>query len=90
MTSMLIDINADRGTVQGSETNTFKTQSPEAYCPINTLFFFAFEDKNEDATFQPDEWAGWYGDPSPLTATAGDVYRNLTLTLSAPVFSWAL
>ncbi|MGD8210729.1 MAG: hypothetical protein PVH37_26560 [Desulfobacterales bacterium] len=58
--------------------------------PPGTYCLFAFEDKNEDATFQPDEWAGWYGDPIPLTATAGAVYRNLTLTLSAPVFSWAL
>ena len=52
--------------------------------PPGTYYLFAFEDKNEDATFQPDEWAGWYGDPSPLTATAGDIYRNVTLTLRAP------
>ncbi len=52
--------------------------------PPGTYYLFAFEDKNEDATFQPDEWAGWYGDLGPLTATAGDIYRNVTLTLRAP------
>ena len=51
--------------------------------PPGTYYVFAFEDKNEDATFQSDEWVGWYGDPSPIKVKAGEARRNVTLEIKA-------
>lgn len=50
--------------------------------PSGTYFLYAFEDKNENSTFQSDERIAWYGDPSPITTTAGSVFRNIDLPLN--------
>lgn len=55
------------------------------YRPAGTYYLFAFEDLNEDFTFQPDtERVGWYGAPSPIEATPGLTLNGLRIKLYPP------
>ena len=49
-------------------------------------YLFAFEDANEDFTFQPDEYVGWYGDPqiTLIEARPGINFTNLQIVLRPP------
>jgi hypothetical protein len=44
----------------------------------------AFEDTNEDFTFQQDEQVGWYGAPDTLTVADGKAFEALNLVLRPP------
>lgn len=52
--------------------------------PPGTYYLFAFEDKNEDAVFKPDERADWYGAPSPLALGPGEAAAGIVLRVEAP------
>jgi len=52
--------------------------------PPGNYYLFSFEDKNEDAAFQQDEWVGWYGKPSLIKIGPGEKIRNISLTLHSP------
>ena len=51
--------------------------------PGGTYYLFAFEDANEDSTFQHTERVGWYGEPSPLKIVPG-MRLEINLTLRPP------
>ena len=47
-------------------------------------YLIAFEDANEDFTFQPDEYVGWYGTPTLIKARPGVNFTNLEIVLRSP------
>ena len=47
-------------------------------------YVFAFEDANEDFTYQHDEYVGWYGAPTLLQARPGVNFSKLDLVLRSP------
>ena len=44
----------------------------------------AFEDADENLTFDLDESVGWYGKPDILRVQPGQQYKNLNITLLSP------
>lgn len=84
--SVFVAVYKDQGEKQILHTYSIAYKSGEFsfLVPAGTYYLFAFEDKNEDATFQPDESIGWYGDPSPLTTGPGSASQGLVVTLHAP------
>jgi len=54
------------------------------YQKAGDYYLGAFEDANEDFTFQPDERVGWLGKPSPLHTVPGERYDGLQITLRPP------
>jgi len=49
-----------------------------------TYYIAAFEDANEDLTFQHDEYVGAYGYPDPIKVAAGSNIDNINVTLLSP------
>lgn len=49
-----------------------------------TYMVGAFEDRNEDMAFHPDEYVGWYGDPDPIVVKSGKEYKDLSVALRPP------
>jgi len=47
-------------------------------------FIEAFEDENQDLTYQNTEWATYYGPPSIITIEAAQDQLNLNITLQSP------
>ncbi len=47
-------------------------------------YVIAFEDANEDFTFQPNEYVGWYGTPTLLEARPSVNFTNLEIVLRSP------
>ena len=47
-------------------------------------YLVAFEDANEDFTWQDNEFIGWYGTPTLLEAKNGKDFTNLKLELRSP------
>lgn len=56
----------------------------EFLVPSGSYFLVAFEDANEDLTFQDHENVGWYGAPTLIDARPGDTFDGLDVTLRAP------
>jgi pimeloyl-ACP methyl ester carboxylesterase len=52
--------------------------------PPGSYYLFAFEDRNEDAAFKPDERAGWFGDHSPIRVGPGTAMRGIALPVQQP------
>ena len=44
----------------------------------------AFEDRNEDMSFNPDEYVGWYGAPDPIVVESDKEYKGLSVALRPP------
>lgn len=47
-------------------------------------YLIAFEDKNQDFTWQTNEYIGWYGLPSLMEATTDKNFNNIKLSLRSP------
>lgn len=52
--------------------------------PAGQYYVLAYEDENENATFEPSERVGWHGNPSLVVAQPGTVIEGLELTLRDP------
>lgn len=74
---------ADKPTLQ-TYWIAYDTSEFRLFAPAGKYYLFAFEDTNENATFDPDEQVGWYGKPTLLVADAGSALRGLHLTLRTP------
>jgi len=49
-----------------------------------TYMVGAFEDSNEDMTFQPVEYVGWHGTPDPIVVKPDKEYEGLSVALRPP------
>lgn len=56
----------------------------EILASSGNYYLVAFEDVNEDFTWQDNEHIGWYGKPTLLKAKDGKNFTNLKLTLRSP------
>ncbi len=49
-----------------------------------TYMVGAFQDRNENLTFEPDELVGWYGDPDPIIVEENKEYKGFPIVLRPP------
>lgn len=52
--------------------------------PPGKYYLFAFEDTNEDFTFQASEYVGWYGGPTLIQAEPGTQLTDVDVRLRPP------
>jgi len=62
----------------------YKSGHYEFFALPGTYYIAAFEDANEDFTFQHDEYIGAYGSPDPIKVAAGSNIDNINVTLLSP------
>ncbi len=62
----------------------YGTGSFKLFANPGRYYLLAFEDSNENMTFDPDEWVGWYGDPSLIETAPGQHYDDLEIRLMEP------
>jgi len=62
----------------------YKSGQYEFFVLPGTYHIAAFEDANEDFTFQHDEYVGAYGSPDPIKVAAGSYIDTINVTLLSP------
>ncbi len=62
----------------------YKSGHYEFFVLPGTYYIAAFEDANEDFTFQHDEYVGAYGSPDPIKVAAGSNIDTINVTLLSP------
>ena len=64
-----------------NSTVMFKPGPFQFFALPGTYMVGAFEDKNEDMIFQPDEYVGWHGAPDPIVVKPDKKYGGLLVNL---------
>jgi len=62
----------------------YKSGHYEFFVLPGTYYIAAFEDANEDFTFQHNEYVGAYGSPDPIKVAAGSNIDTINVTLLSP------
>lgn len=83
---LLVKVNMEDDTDSTIVNSTvmFKPGPFQFFVLPGTYMVGAFEDRNEDMIFQPDEYVGWHGTPDPIVVKLGKEYKGLSFILRPP------